>query len=83
MLGGAQIEVLNVVILTTNCCQLLQHKKDVHYQNTLQDLVDPMKNDVQLSHTDYQRFKKHTPSYTSDVPSTGVSPRENKVTYSQ
>jgi len=44
-----------------------QHKKDVLYQNSLQGLVDPTRNDVTLSSSDYQRFKKHSPSYSSDA----------------
>jgi len=43
------------------------HKKDVLYQNSLQGLVDPTRNDVTLSSSDYQRFKKHSPSYSSDA----------------
>ena len=42
------------------------------HQNTLQSLVDPTRNDVQLSSTDYSRFKKHSPKYTSDVSPAGV-----------
>ena len=57
-----KIKYFHVFNMTT-----FQHKKDVLYQNSLQGLVDPTRNDVTLSSSDYQRFKKHSPSYSSDA----------------
>ena len=57
-----RITDFNVFNMTT-----FQHKKDVLYQNSLQGLVDPTRNDVTLSSPDYQRFKKHSPPYSSDA----------------
>ena len=37
-----------------------------HHQQTLQNLVDPMNNDVTVLQSDYQRIKKHTPTYQAD-----------------
>ena len=36
------------------------------HQQTLQNLVDPMNNDVTVLQSDYQRIKKHTPTYQAD-----------------
>merc|ERR1719192_2484784 len=43
-----------------------------HHQQTLQNLVDPMNKDVTLLQGDYQRIKKHSPSYQADF--AGVFP---------
>jgi len=62
-----------------------EQKHDVssfHHQQTLQNLVDPMNNDVTLLQGDYQRIKKHTPTYQADF--AGVFPNllTNSITNS-
>lgn len=44
----------------------------LHTTNSIHNLVDPTRNDVQVSTSDYHRFKKHSPTYASDV--TGFFP---------
>ena len=67
-LGGAQFNLSSI----HQGVNILIKSIQFQHQNTLQTLVDPTRNDVQLSSTDYQRFKKHSPKYTSDVSPAGV-----------
>jgi len=49
-----------------------RHDFKLHTTNSIHNLVDPTRNDVQVSTSDYHRFKKHSPTYASDV--TGFFP---------
>ena len=67
-LGGAlNSDLLFTKVLTSGLTLF-----NFQHQNSLQSLVDPTRNDVQLSSSDYQRFKKHSPKYTPDVSPAGV-----------
>ena len=54
--------ILNLKIFQRHDISPYHHQ----HQQTLQNLVDPMNNDVTVLQSDYQRIKKHTPTYQAD-----------------